>query len=238
MEKAAGSNCIYDVLFEMNSMHNSFSGSGGGGGYSSPYPGYVPSSALPYYNGYPGDLCVSQGPGGIYGKPAPGMPGYSTWMAGYSAPGINNSMYYQQYGLGYQYGYGKYGIAAASGLPSGMGYGPDIGNPASIPPSALGGLQAPTTDLGLTGSMFSKGSSSISSGATSTISNNISSSSSNSTVGVGNSTILHSTSINSGNNITSSGNNTLSNHSNNSISKYSSISNSSAAVHNSQTTVI
>ena len=57
-------------------------------------------------------------------------------------------MYYQQYGLGYQYGYGKYGLGYSSDLPGGT----------AIPPPSIGGLQAPTTDLGLTGSMFSKGS--------------------------------------------------------------------------------
>ena len=151
----------------MNSMHNSFSGSAsGGGGYSSPYPSYVPPSALPYYNGYPGELAVSQGPGGYYGKPSPAMSGYSSGMGGYSAAGINNSMYYQQYGLGYQYGYGKYGLAP--GLPAGLGYGSGIDSPNSIAPSSLGGLHAPTTDLGLTGSMFSKGSGSSSSNNVST----------------------------------------------------------------------
>ena len=136
-------------------MHNSFGG--GGGGYSSPYPGYVPPSALPYYNGYPGEL--AQAPGAYYGKPSAGMPGYSTGMPGYpTAPNINNSMYYQQYGLGYQYGYGKYGLGP--GLTSSFGYGSELCSPTSIAPSSLGGLQAPTTDLGLTGSMFSKGSSS------------------------------------------------------------------------------
>uniref|UniRef100_A0A6A7FUW5 Serine/arginine repetitive matrix protein 2-like n=2 Tax=Hirondellea gigas TaxID=1518452 RepID=A0A6A7FUW5_9CRUS len=145
----------------MNSMHNSFGG-GGGGGYSGPYPGYMPPSALSYYNGYPAELAASQTPGAYYGKPAAAMAGYSTGMPGYSAPNINNSMYYQQYGLGYQYGYGKYGLGA--GLTPSLSYGSELGGPASIAPSSLGGLQAPTTDLGLTGSMFSKGSSSASIG--------------------------------------------------------------------------
>ncbi|KAF2357149.1 Zinc finger C2H2-type [Trinorchestia longiramus] len=140
----------------MNAMHNSFGGGGGGGGYSSPYPGYMPPSALPYYNGYPGELAASQTPSAYYGKSPAAMAGYSTGMAGYSAPNINNSMYYQQYGLGYQYGYGKYGIGA--GLTPALGYGSELGGAAGIAPSSLGGLQAPTTDLGLTGSMFSKGS--------------------------------------------------------------------------------
>ncbi|XP_018012108.1 serine/arginine repetitive matrix protein 2 [Hyalella azteca] len=137
----------------MNSMHNSFGG--GGGGYSSPYPGYMPPSALPYYNGYPADL-ASQAPSAYYGKSPAAMAGYSAGMAGYSTPNLNNSMYYQQYGLGYQYGYGKYALGA--GLTPTLGYGSELGGAASIAPSSLGGLQAPTTDLGLTGSMFSKGS--------------------------------------------------------------------------------
>lgn len=129
----------------MNSMHNSFSGPGG---YSGAYPGYVPPppSALPYYNGYPGDINQSANP--YYGKPGSSSvpPGYSSGMAAY-----NSSMYYQQYGLGYQYGYGKYSLG------SGLGYSSEIPSGPSIhPPPPIGTLQAPTTDLGLTGSMFSK----------------------------------------------------------------------------------
>lgn len=137
-------------------MHNSF---GGSGGYPGPYPGYVPPpTALPYYNGYPGDLTQVSSP--YYGKPAAVPPGYSSGMGSYSAPPINNSsMYYQQYGLGYQYGYTKYGLGSGLGssLGSNLGYSSELAGASGITPPSLGGLQAPTTDLGLTGSMFSKG---------------------------------------------------------------------------------
>ncbi|CAL4061319.1 unnamed protein product, partial [Meganyctiphanes norvegica] len=137
----------------MNSMHNSFTGSGG---YSSPYSGYVPPPApLPYYNGYPAELTQVSSP--YYGKPGSVPPGYTSGMAGYTtaAPPINNSMYYQQYGLSYQYGaYSKYGLG--SGLASSLGgYSAELAGSSGITPPSLGGLQAPTTDLGLTGSMFS-----------------------------------------------------------------------------------
>ena len=137
----------------MNSMHNGF---GGGGGYGNPYSGYVHPSALAYYNGYAPELAAGQVPGGYYGKPGPAMSGYSG-MPGYGSHGMNNSMYYQQYGLGYQYNYGKYGIGPS--LNPSIGYGVDLPGQNSIVPTHVGGLQAPTADLGLTGSMFSKGSS-------------------------------------------------------------------------------